>query len=271
MDGSSPEVRAVEISLLELCRQVCEEGDIPFYLAQGTLLGAVRHQGFIPWDDDIDLLLPIEGIERFAEVFAQRSRGSALLEQVRQNPYVPVPWMKLCDAGTTSMPRAYREIPLCWGIGIDLFPYYRVKDGWWAHSLARGCFLVCKRMLGVTMTFYEERVKWTSRLVRLLPVRLRARIASAILSWLRKQQGEGEDVFVFCRGGRFLKRRWIEGGPPCRLSFEGRQYPAPADPDAYLTAMYGDYMTLPPEEERRGHDRKMGEIIWDVQRNCRNV
>ena len=268
MEAYSQDVRNVELSLLELCRQICEREQIPFYLAQGTLLGAVRHKGFIPWDDDIDLLLPAGGLERFAAAFAREAHGQVILERFQENPYVPIPWPKLCDGATASMPRAYQAIPLCWGIGIDLFPYYRIRDGRWAHMQARACFLVAKRMLGVTMTFYEPRVKWSSRLVRLLPAGVRCKIAGAVLAWLQKRQGEGEDVFVFCRGGRFLRRRWIEGAP-CRLPFEGKSYPAPADPDAFLTAMYGDYRTPPPEAERRGHDLKMGEIVWDSQKSYR--
>lgn len=268
MGGISQDVRNVELSLLNLCQQICEQEHIPFYLAQGTLLGAVRHKGFIPWDDDIDLLLPIDGLERFAAAFAREKHGEVVLERFQDNPHVPIPWTKLCDAGTTSMPQAYQAIPICWGIGIDLFPYYCIRDGRWAHFQARACFLVAKRMLGVTMTFYEKRVKWSSRVVRLLPANARCQIAAAILSWLQKQQGEGEDVFVFCRGGRFLKRRWMEGAP-CYLPFEGRNYPVPADPEAFLTAMYGDYRTLPPPAERQGHDLKMGEILWDSQKSYR--
>lgn len=268
MGNTLQEIHAVQLSLLEACRQICGKYQIPFYLAQGTLLGAVRHQGFIPWDDDIDLLFQADDLARFVEAFHREQPPGITLEHCRENPYTPYPWVKLKRQGTTSMPLAYREVPLAWEICIDLFPYYRVGDGGPAHWAARARFLVLKRMLGVTLTFYEKKVKPTSRVIRRLPVKLRQRLALALLESLRRHQKEGADVFALCRGGKFLQRRWIEG-PRCTGVFEGRAYPLPADHHAFLTAMFGDYMVLPPEDQRRGHELRLGDILWDTGKSYR--
>ena len=264
MGSSLKEIQSVELELLRECRRICDKYQIPYYLAQGTLLGAVRHSGFVPWDDDADLLMRAEDIERLAEAFRQEAPEGFTLERFQENPSGPYMWPKPRKKGTASMPRRYQAIPLNWEICIDLFPYYDVADGRLAHFEARLRFLIAKRMLGVTMTFFEDKVKLSSRIVRLLPVELRAAIARRMLDGLKKNQKQGEDVLVFCRGGQFVKRAFLEG-PRKELSFEGERFCVPADSDAYLTAMFGDYHRLPPMEERIGHESRMGDIIWDTE------
>ncbi|MGN0743368.1 MAG: phosphorylcholine transferase LicD, partial [Candidatus Fimadaptatus sp.] len=210
MGSTIKEIQQVELGLLKELKRVCDKHSIPFYIAQGTLLGAVRHGGFIPWDDDADVLIHADELERLAELYPRENDGSFTLERFRDAPQTPHPWDKLRKKGTTSMPRRYQQMPLCWEICIDLFPYYHVGDGRLAHAAARARFLIAKRMLGVSMTFYDDKVKLTSRLTRLLPVRLRAAIAARMLDSMKRHQKPGEYVFALCRGGRFLRREWLE-------------------------------------------------------------
>ncbi|MGN1368057.1 MAG: phosphorylcholine transferase LicD [Aristaeellaceae bacterium] len=261
MSTSIRDIQQVELELLKELKYICEKYDISYFLAYGTLLGAVRHGGFIPWDDDVDVLMRASDLKRFEEAFRKEHPEGCTLQCFREQSEVPHTWDKLRKRGTTSMPRRYQKIPVDWGICIDLFPYFEVADGKLAHFLAKLRQLIAKRMLGVTMTFYEDKVKITSRLVRRLPVRFRAAVAGYLMDDLERHQKKGKDILA---EGQFFPREWFDGESR-EMEFEGIPFRVPSNSDAFLTEMYGDYMSFPPEDERRGHELQIGEIVWDTQ------
>lgn len=260
------EIHAAQLEILCACREVCERHNIPYFLAQGTLLGAVRHKGFIPWDDDIDIIMPTDAMKTFAKHFRAEKSKEYFLEDFRIEEQYPFPWAKIRKNGTTSMPRNCKEVPIHWGICIDIFPLYEVADGALAHFTARTRFKLAKKMLGSFLTPYTGPKTFENRMVESLPIRFRRWVAERCITGLESNRNIGSEIFTVCRNSRFLKREWCFG-PEKKLPFEGELFRVPSDPHAFLTEMYGDYMTLPPVEEQRGHDLKMGEIIWDTRKN----
>lgn len=266
MHSSLKEIHQTQLELLIACRTVCERHGLPYFLAQGTLLGAVRYGGFIPWDDDIDIIMPASAIKEFMVCFQEEMGEKYFFEDFHTEENCPQPWAKIRKNGTTSMPRRYQDMPIHWGICMDIFPLYEVGDGRLAHFAARMRFKFAKKFLAASYTPFEEAPGIVNRIVAAFPLKLRRIAAGFCLKGLERNTRAGRDCFTLCRNSRFLPREWLYG-EETYLEFEGERFRVPTDTHAFLTEMYGDYMTPPPPEEQGGHDLKMGQIIWDTQRD----
>ena len=113
----------VELKIFKEFMRVCEEHDMTWWVGWGTLLGAVRHQGFIPWDDDIDVCMPVDDYLKFREVCHQGALGDEYYFQCHaDNVHDLIYWQRIGLKNTTSLPRDYCDVPGMWGICIDVFP-----------------------------------------------------------------------------------------------------------------------------------------------------
>ena len=258
------QIQEKELGALRELRRVCGRHQIRYFLGQGTLLGAAREGKFIPWDDDIDVLIPHRDLQRLLKVFPQEAKGTYKLTNHRVEAHYPLSWSKIRIQGTLSRPVRYREIPIDWGVCLDLFPIYPVSD-WAPMRKAEVLFFKgARKLLLSEMTQYDGPGRpLLAKVLEKVPLPLRRRAMDAAIALLARH-GEGTRwVYLICKGGR-LARRELIFGEPATLPFEGEEYPVPADWDGFLKLQYGDYRTPPPEEERGGHDLRMGEIEWKV-------
>ena len=252
MDSKLRQLQLSELERLDEFVRVCEKHGLRYYLAGGTLLGAVRHRGFIPWDDDIDVAMPWEDYQRLPELRPELPDYLELLsEQLAED--CPFNYCKLYDKRKILEPEP--ELGPKW-VYIDIFQLVPSRVPGRAERLG---------MDMITVTGYVMQVKrgWD----RYVPYKKRkARIGYQLLkrlpySWLRAlRRGitarlTREDTqWYFCPGGKyggrleFFPKAWFE--PAARLEFEGRKYSAPSGWEEYLGRHYGDYMKLPPESER---------------------
>lgn len=115
-----PEIKAIELETLKMFRSFCEEHNIRYYLAFGTLLGAIRYKKFIPWDDDVDLLIPREDYDRLLTLFQDNERYR--LYSFERNQDYHFPFAKLCDMTTRKVETDYANSKVEMGVEIDLFP-----------------------------------------------------------------------------------------------------------------------------------------------------
>ena len=113
------ELRGIQLDLLEEIHRFCQEHHIVYYLSSGTLLGAVRHGGYIPWDDDIDLYMPRESYERFVKEYTDTEGRFTLMEPRRSNHYFYT-FAKLTDSRTMMVEDSYTSYPI--GVYVDIFP-----------------------------------------------------------------------------------------------------------------------------------------------------
>ncbi len=250
------EKQKASLDALLFLDEFCKEHGLRYYLAYGTLIGAVRHHGFIPWDDDVDIHIPRPDYERLAAEFRDPSGHFKLVNCFNDASYI-LPYAKIQNMHTARM--IWGEKRDEQGIGIDLFPLDGLPDD----------------LEEAERTFQKQNTKWlkvTNRLERFRmtkPVSTadklkaaagRLAFATGYLSGTTQQLShspynadyDGSSkvaAVVGIHSGKFrpFDKAWFQ---ECRLDFEGYQLRAPSGYDEILTMVYGDYMKLPDENKR---------------------
>lgn len=257
---SLQELKRIELDILKVFHSFCQENDIRYYLSHGTLLGAIRYKGFIPWDDDVDVLVPREDYERLLSSFQDGERYR--LFAYEKDPQYSYPFAKLCDMTTRKEENdVINSIGL--GVDIDIFPL-----DWWDGDLEEA------RQEAKRINKYMFRLGLTklSRPDSLHPVK---RFIKGIVMFFYKLRGSGHYIrkitgecvkegqkgsaYLGCKAWCVYGERGIipaeAFGEPVDVAFEGEMFPAPKDWDTYLTCLYGDYLPEPPKEKQKTHHR----------------
>ncbi|MBQ7902040.1 MAG: LicD family protein [Clostridia bacterium] len=251
----------VQLDIFKEFDRICRKHGIEYFLAQGTLLGAVRHGGFIPWDDDIDVIMDYRELEKLMPVFKKEAKEELLLTNHHVEAHYPLTWSKIRNTKTLSMPKRYAKIPINWGFCIDLFPMYPVSNNALLRKAEIFVFKVTRKILLSEYACCDDNVSAFNKLFGRLPSGFRRFCADLGTAMFKLHKKKTEYVLLTCKGGSIIKRNVIYGAKKA-LAFEDGEYPVPCDYDAYLTHMYGDYMTPPPEKEQAGHELTLGDIEW---------
>lgn len=247
MEGE--EVRSTLLSILDTVDEICRELGIDYYLYAGTLLGAVRHGGFIPWDDDIDIMMARADFERFCREFPS-TPGLELVTR-RGRPSYPYASAKVSRTDTLVVEEVDIDAGDRFGVSVDVLPYDSVPDATWLFRLQ---VLVAWAVRAVLLLKIVQPTASRSLLVRtLLSVtrRILAPLSARVLTDWRDRVAQ-----LWRRPSRHVSMLvasvpWRVGRavvePPAQVVFEGRRLPAPHDTHTLLTAVYGaDYMIPPP-------------------------
>lgn len=245
------QIQLQELELLLMFRQMCEENHLTYYLTGGSLLGAVRHKGFIPWDDDIDVAMPRKDYDRFAQLCA-RSLGAEYCYRNERTAFnYPHFFSKLAyAAGSGKSERAYIDI-----FPLDVCPDKDAAAVAFFKTLAIVTSAIMDKVTDDFVCGYTKKyaiVLW--KILRRFPLRL----LYAMRHGIRKGfglLGSGKQVCnvggLYSFPGEVHQKEWFSEFT--ELSFEGHLFSVPADWDGLLRNMYGQYMVLPPESERFGH------------------
>lgn len=241
------------LEILKIFSKICDTYHLRYYLAGGTLLGAVRHQGFIPWDDDIDVSMPLSDFLKFQElsdIFPENIE----IQSEDNDPNYPFVFIKLCDI---SHPFPTKNAYGPKGVYIDIFPLLPAKE------LKLGTQF-CFNIISVINYILQIKVGWAVW----IPYKKRvARIGFWILNYLsfnrlkkiRKRLinyiYNPDSKKTFCSPGgaytaekEFFPIEWFEGTR--RMLFEEMYFTVPVGWEPYLSRNYGNYMEPPPLEER---------------------
>jgi len=260
-----------ELRILEEFVRVCEKENLKYYLLGGTLLGAVRHQGFIPWDDDMDVCMPRDDYEKFLSLSKDTFNDGYFICTYENDPSYRYPWARLCTTNmkiinrSANIPREeYSWIDL---IPLDGFPDPGVKrtlhkihlSFWWnLNQILQFDELVDQKrkrsFAGRTAIKLASCFKWMGKVMDYhLPLQ---KLNTVLRSC--PYDSNTEDIINYLAAYGFKEvfpRSCFQEGK--LYSFEGEQFVGPDDYDTVCRIIYGDYMTLPPEEDRNKHNSEI--------------
>lgn len=243
-------LHSVEIEILDAVVDICNKHDIRCFLFWGTLLGAVRHKGFIPWDDDIDIAMPRDDFMRFCAIASNELPEDLYLHYSHDIDYF-VPFAKVKKQNTVFEENHWRYTTGKNGIFIDIFPldYVRsLRNADVKHKIAS--FLQRSAMYKCNCTKPKD---FFPRLIDICLKPFSIRIILNIIDWMAQNCKNGKYVFSISSVNGALRVEWLSDR--IALPFEGKQYWAPIGYKELLNVAYGDdFMQLPPPEKRITHN-----------------
>lgn len=257
--------RQILLETFKAFSKVCMENGLEWYMAFGSAIGTVRHKGFIPWDDDIDVFMPRADYERFLrlKVHGYRIVGPRVADDPSEYPF---PYSKFCDGNSTIWER--QLYPCVFGVFIDVFPMdiastedfrkdYRFnfrdyrrslrlyQPGELKHRLRKRDFSGAIKLFLDEFWYAPRREKYFRRFLE-MESELAGRAAADNAENDYVVYGTNDDYW-----GVTMPRRWF--GKPELMPFEDTQANMPSGYDEMLRTFYGNYMELPREEQRKSN------------------
>ncbi len=254
------ELRQIQLEIMDVVDFFCRTNGIRYYITAGTLIGALRHRGYIPWDDDIDIVMLRDDYERFIHKFAAFD-GRYKVDCFEINRHCTNAYAKVYD-DTTIMYQGNEDknqSPI--GINIDVFPLDYVTDNYQDAVDLKNKIKLYDNIITVKNIVRKNR--GFKKNISLLFLKVLCSFFS--YSWcvkhinhiarqyeMNKQSRYVVNAVIYAKGEReILEREWFSDA--LELQFENRKYLAPIGADLYMRRLFGDYMQLPPEDKRVTH------------------
>lgn len=258
MESYLPELHKELLDITGYFKKVCQENDIPFYLAFGSCLGAVRHKNIIPWDDDVDLYVPCAAYPKMKETFLRLNDPIYFYQDADTDTNHFLPFAKIRKNHTTSMPRAERALDMNWGICIDMFPLfsYDRPDPSFGIKLKAKLLRVLASMPYGKVLRQNTKQKVAGVFYSMIGVTRRKKWINKLFYSIERPG----DYYYDPESGKVFKKELM--GTPVYQQFGEKMYPIPEQYDNYLTLIYGgDYMKVPKEGSADYYTH--GDIIVD--------
>ena len=247
------EVKEIQINLLDFVKTTLLENDIQFWLDSGTLLGSIRHRGYIPWDDDIDIIIRRRDYDKAIDLLNSRSEHYKVLTMNNTEDFFYL-FAKVTDSRTHIVEKNLKEIQAL-GVYIDIFPldslpgnekeYKKLIDDVFRYR----SILYYSLLEGEYLKHSTIKTKIKHLFGRLYGTRR----AMEKVDNLCRTSSKINDTYAANIVAASSKNRKVPAyvfDETLQGEFEGKEYPIPKGYDQYLKILYGDYMKLPPETER---------------------
>lgn len=239
-----------QLSILEEIDRICQRHQINYWLDGGTLLGAVRHGGFIPWDDDIDIAMRQDDLERFINIAPAELREGLFLQTPQTEPESKEPIIKVRDLnsfyveGADNFAADYQK-----GLYVDIFPMtaYPTLPRQWVKRITLGIsksYSILRKAHYYSLRSFAEFFWFGAKYLLCTSL-------WKVLSTLRPKDTYFSNILI--NNGYGIMHRQDSIFPTSTITFEGKNFRAPANPNAYLSDLYRNYMEIPPEEQRKIH------------------
>ena len=247
----------VQVEILKDIDKFCQEHNITYFLIAGTLLGAIRHKGFIPWDDDIDIGMLRSDYEKFIKTYPSDKNNKYFVQTLETDPNYWHSYAKIRKKNTFMNEAKIASLNLNKEIFVDLFPFDNVKDGGYDKIKYRANIIkVIRESIYVKrkiITLRDCRIKLLSAIFLIFPVKTLYKFQKKLMMKYDKI----ETTNVACYIGEYQTRNeYLKKDvflPVKKQEFAGEMFNAINKPEVYLEQIYGDYMKLPPKEKRVAH------------------
>ncbi len=260
-------LQLIELDMLKDVAKFCDENEINYFLDSGTLLGAVRHKGFIPWDDDIDICMDIKNYKRFLKLAPKGLNEKYFVQNYKTDHKSSIRWTKVRINGTTSMEADMTNYDIHYGICMDIFAICGVSDfklrrriqnraSVWESTLLEKHVLAAKKCkLSKKLRLIYAAVP---EIIRLFIIKLAEALAQIDPYKCQNcynnffMSSDAKEVQLYPSSLYREREKYL---------FEDTWFWGVKDAEKYLQITYGDWRKLPPENQREGH----GDIIVDFE------
>lgn len=239
-----------QLSILEEVDRICEKHNLTYWLDGGSILGAVRHGGFIPWDDDIDLGMPLEDLKKFMEIAQSELPEGLFLQTPQSDPSSKEPIIKIRDLNSMYIEMGdnfsadYQK-----GLFVDIFPFidYPSVPKTWVKMITKEIsksYSILNSQHYYSMRSFAEFFYFGAKYWVLKAI-------WGVLCMIYKKDTYLSNILI--NNGYGIMHRKDSVYPISEIEFEGKMFKAPHNPDAYLKDLYRNYMDIPPKEKQKIH------------------
>lgn len=250
-------IQQCEVEIMDEFVRICDKYGLKYYLYGGTLLGAVRHKGFIPWDDDMDIVMPRKDFEKFRKYSKRELSDEYYYQTCFTDKEFPMLFAKLRKKNTYVCEEKWIDKDMEQGIFIDILPLDYFPDSTrWGNLVLHGVSFLHQAAAFENCKSGSVIAHLLFRILKILP----CRITYWLRDWLLKFSNRFSHKNNICSFGshympmiqRVLKAEWFGEGQ--MMEFEGKMYRVPSMWESYLLHLFGkNYMKLPPVDDRRCH------------------